>query len=253
MKKAEIADWKQAVHLAYTEFARRFTDQRWDARFNVAYMVGKLLTDYELLGQVPDLRAHTVLNIGCCEPIDEFYFAARVARWIALDINPEVLARARQLLQADLAPALSARLEFLVGDAARLPVADRSCDVVVSFSTIDHIPDPEARARSIDEMCRAVRPGGYLVLTLPNRYSLTGWQIWRDRRRHALAYGFAACFSPRAVRRQLSRNGMHVLAFTSSAFNPHTSFLDRVLRKAGLAGIKKFFGGRFGFLARRPG
>jgi len=250
MKNAELTHWEEAVRRAYSRLAREFAAKHWDLRFNLAYMLGKLLTDYTLLTRVA-LHERSVLNIGCCEPIDEFYFACHARRWVALDINPEVLDRARGLLAADLAPALMARLAFLAGDAARLPLAEASFDVVLSFSTIDHIPDPVARRRAIDEMCRVVRPGGYLVLTLPNRYSATAWHIWRGRRRGDLPYGFAACFSPLAVRRQLRRNQMEVLAFASSFFNPHTSLFDRVLRRVGLGGVKKFFGGRFGFLARR--
>lgn len=251
MKAAEILAWEQAVREAYTRQAQRSRVKHWEIRFDFGYILGKLLTDYTLLGRL-DLAGRTVLNVGCCEPIDEFYFAARVGRWFALDINPDVLQQARALLAADLSGELFRRLEFVTGDAAALPFPDASFDVVVSFSTIDHIPSPEARWRSIDELCRVVKPGGHLVLTLPNKlnwYEVT--YTWLGRRRRSLAYGYAVCFWPWQVRAALRRNGMRTLEFTSSAFNPHTSRLDWLLRRTRLAMLKKWMGGRMGFLAQR--
>ena len=141
MKPAEILAWEQAVREAYTRQAQRSRARHWDIRYDFGYLVGKLLTDYTLLGRL-ELAGRSVLNVGCCEPIDELYFAPRVGRWLALDINPQVLEQARALLEADLSSGLMRRLAFVTGDAAALPFADASVDVVVSFSTIDHIPSP---------------------------------------------------------------------------------------------------------------
>jgi SAM-dependent methyltransferase len=52
------------------------------------------------------------------------------------------------------------------GDATRLPLATASFDAVVSFETIEHLPDAEAMVR---EVRRVLRPGGRLVLSTPNR------------------------------------------------------------------------------------
>jgi SAM-dependent methyltransferase len=52
------------------------------------------------------------------------------------------------------------------GDATRLPLADGSIDLVVSFETLEHVPDAEAMVR---EIRRVLRPNGRLVLSTPNR------------------------------------------------------------------------------------
>jgi ubiquinone/menaquinone biosynthesis C-methylase UbiE len=52
------------------------------------------------------------------------------------------------------------------GDATHLPFADGSIDLVVSFETLEHVPDAEAMVR---EIRRVLRPRGRLVLSTPNR------------------------------------------------------------------------------------
>jgi ubiquinone/menaquinone biosynthesis C-methylase UbiE len=51
-------------------------------------------------------------------------------------------------------------------DATRLPLATASIDQVVSFETIEHVPDAAALIR---ELRRVLKPGGHLVLSTPNR------------------------------------------------------------------------------------
>ena len=65
----------------------------------------------------------------------------------------------------DFAPLRGSRRQ-VQADAARLPLADASMDVIVSFETIEHVPDARAL---VHELRRVLRPGGVLVLSTPNR------------------------------------------------------------------------------------
>jgi SAM-dependent methyltransferase len=51
-------------------------------------------------------------------------------------------------------------------DAAKLPLKTASVDEIVSFETIEHVPDACAL---VGELRRVLRPGGHLVLSTPNR------------------------------------------------------------------------------------
>jgi SAM-dependent methyltransferase len=51
-------------------------------------------------------------------------------------------------------------------DATCLPFHPHSLDLVVSFETIEHVPDAQALVR---EVRRVLKPGGRLVLSTPNR------------------------------------------------------------------------------------
>lgn len=56
--------------------------------------------------------------------------------------------------------------ELVVADATRLPLASAALDTVVSFETIEHVPDAPALVR---ELRRVLKPGGRLILSTPNR------------------------------------------------------------------------------------
>jgi SAM-dependent methyltransferase len=55
---------------------------------------------------------------------------------------------------------------LVVADATRLPMRTASMDQVVSFETIEHVPDAQAL---VAEVRRVLRPGGRLILSTPNR------------------------------------------------------------------------------------
>ena len=55
---------------------------------------------------------------------------------------------------------------FEVADLRRLPFGDGEFDLIVSFETIEHVPDPET---VLDELARVLKPGGLLLVSTPNR------------------------------------------------------------------------------------
>jgi SAM-dependent methyltransferase len=81
---------------------------------------------------------------------------------------------ARSLLAGDLTPSLVQRARAHYGnrvdvrefDAATIPVADRSADVVILFEAIYYLPDVE---RFLTEARRVLRPGGTLLLSSANK------------------------------------------------------------------------------------
>lgn len=56
-------------------------------------------------------------------------------------------------------------------DVARLPVASACADAVVSWDVLEHVRQP---ADALSELVRVARPGGIVVLALPNVVSLKG-------------------------------------------------------------------------------
>lgn len=51
-----------------------------------------------------------------------------------------------------------------VTDATKLPIKDASVDMVITESTLEHIPDVEL---AIQEICRIVKPGGFVYISVP--------------------------------------------------------------------------------------
>jgi SAM-dependent methyltransferase len=85
--------------------------------------------------------------------------AGGAAAVIGVDLSAEAIAYARTHFAA-------ARVNFLVADATGLPLPPGSCEAVVSFETLEHVPDQHAFLR---EVARVVRPGGVFICSTPNR------------------------------------------------------------------------------------
>jgi SAM-dependent methyltransferase len=66
----------------------------------------------------------------------------------------------------DLATLRGLHARRIQGDATRLPFADLTADVVVSFETIEHVNDATAL---VAEFRRVLKSGGDLILSTPNR------------------------------------------------------------------------------------
>lgn len=58
--------------------------------------------------------------------------------------------------------------EFRPIESPRWPVDDQSIDLAVSDAVLEHIPDPD---QYFAECQRVVKPGGYLCIRTPNRWS----------------------------------------------------------------------------------
>ncbi len=97
------------------------------------------------------LALGSVVELGCCFG----FLSLRLARdghpVTALDLSPGTVA-----LLASVAPALGTALHMLVGDAAAVPLADRSADTVLAVHLLEHLP-PALAPRVLAEMLRVAR------------------------------------------------------------------------------------------------
>jgi arsenite methyltransferase len=98
----------------------------------------------------------TVIDIGCGAGTDLLLAARRVGtngRAIGIDMTEAMRDRAMHgASQCGLD-----HVDVCSGDATRLPVDDRSVDVVISNGVINLVPEKE---RAIAEIARVLRPGG---------------------------------------------------------------------------------------------
>ena len=114
-----------------------------------------------------------VLDLGSGAGTDSLIAAQMVGeegRVTGIDMTQEMLAKAR----AAAAEMGATNVEFVEGEAERLPFPDASFDVVISNGVIDLIPDKDA---VFTELYRVLAPGGRIQLadvTIQNPVSAEG-------------------------------------------------------------------------------
>jgi len=103
------------------------------------------------------VREKRVLDIAC----GEGYGAAALQKAGALAVTGVDVSEAA-CLHAHCKYGIAVR----PGTAEQIPLSDGSADVVVSFETIEHVPNP---GRFLDECARVLAPGGMLIISTPNK------------------------------------------------------------------------------------
>jgi SAM-dependent methyltransferase len=99
--------------------------------------------------------------------------ADRFERVVGIDVSPEMVRRARELVPEP-------RITFELGDGASLAsLASGSVDLVLSFTVFQHIPDREVIERYLLEAGRVLRPGGVLVFQWNNTPGAFRWTLRR--------------------------------------------------------------------------
>lgn len=138
----------------------------------------------ELAAVTPGLE---VADIGCGTGIYTGELLAAGARVVGVDISPEMLAIAAAKNEE-----YGDAVRFLAGDAAALPFADGSFDMVTSITAMEFFSKP---ADCLQEMYRVVKPGGRLIVATLGSLSPWSWQrrlktfFRRTVFRHAHFYG----------------------------------------------------------------
>lgn len=104
-----------------------------------------------------DISGKDVLDLGP-SPVDALMYARHARSWTCVDSDSGVLAECDCHV-----PGI---VPVLADLGAPLPIFDACIDVVLDFSTGDHLRDRDVMRR---EVYRVLRPGGRYLVTYPNR------------------------------------------------------------------------------------
>lgn len=86
---------------------------------------------------------------------------AQCARVIGMDLSYLALNQSQQNM--------ATAIPLICAKGSAIPLRDDTFDGVYSFEVLEHLPDPLAAVR---EMIRIVKPGGFVLLSFPHRFSL---------------------------------------------------------------------------------
>jgi ubiquinone/menaquinone biosynthesis C-methylase UbiE len=106
------------------------------------------------------------LDCGCGPGILQDVFAGHAIDYWAMDISEEMLKLARR--RSGDGREISGRKHLTRGDVESLPFQSASFDAAASLGVIEYL---EGDDRILAEMARVVRPGGYVLIAVTNKYS----------------------------------------------------------------------------------
>src|SRR5215831_16552047 len=178
-------------------------------------------------------RQRKALDAGCSHGVYSILLAESGFTVLGIDINNEEVERARTWARNR---GLNALVEFQVGDIQAINSADSSFDLVVCSEVLEHIDNPSSGAK---ELYRVLRPGGRLIMSMPNMGSLFGLLQWSYRRsglRAALGRPPLDAFQIQHSRywfgnilKMLKQTGFHVEAVHSTSHVPFLWEVDAFL------------------------
>lgn len=130
----------------------------------------KVMIFERILRQLPEDAA--VLEIGCGN-----------GAWLRLlrERHPKLKAFGLDVSSEAVAISTGHGIQPTLGDARNMPYPDDTFDLVFSFGTIEYFPETE---RAVWEHIRVMKPGGFVWIEIPNRWSLQGLEAAISNARH---------------------------------------------------------------------
>lgn len=107
-----------------------------------------------------------VLDAGCGSSTKSIHLARRGYAVVAVDVSEKILERARQ---AVIESGFQSRVTHEWADLTAMSFKNGIFDRVLCWGVLMHVPDVE---KAISELVRVTRPGGTIILSEGNMYSL---------------------------------------------------------------------------------
>jgi ubiquinone/menaquinone biosynthesis C-methylase UbiE len=144
-----------------------------DVKFKPTYRIGLThhLRENKIYEFLNPGRLDTVLDIACASGRQLFQICHQIKQGHGVDISKAFLAKAKERTQKR----AIRNLDFQEGVIENIPFADGYFDKVICAEVLEHVFDKDV---ALSEVRRVLRPGGILVISVPN---LNADGTWRGR------------------------------------------------------------------------
>ena len=126
-------------------------------------MEGRIKVDhlnrYYFAANIADLSSKTILDIASGSGYGSYIISEHAEHVYGVDISQEAIEYSQEHYN-------KTNLTFIQGDACKIPLKDRTIDMVISFETIEHT---DAQETMISEIKRVLKPDGFLIISSPNK------------------------------------------------------------------------------------
>ena len=144
----------------------RYRDKLWsweelDKYLEQAYSKEKFSRPSRITLALDLVEGESVLDIGCHAGAYSHYLACKGHKVVAADVDEDVLKIARRKYSHP-------DLQFVRTDGEKLDFEDGSFDSVLLLEVLEHCRHPRGL---VQEIHRVLRPGGFLILSVPNAAS----------------------------------------------------------------------------------
>jgi SAM-dependent methyltransferase len=179
-----------------------------------------LTVDFARLQLQPGVR---VLDVGCGNGRHAFEALRRGADVIAIDLDSAALADVDEMAAAMTQAGEAGdggSLRTVVADARTLPFEDGAFDVVIAAEVLEHIREDRT---AIAELCRVLRPGGLLAVTVPRWWpERVCWALSSEY--HDIPGGHVRIYRRSDLVRRLRRSGLVVAPSHHHAHALHSPY-----------------------------
>ena len=150
--------------------------------------VGKLQLREQLINSLSLRGTEMVLDVGCGRGLLLNAAARRLATGKAIGIDlwqsaDQTGNRLETTLTNAQAEGVANRVEVMTGDMRKLPLEDKTFDVVVSSLAIHNIRDKDGRDKAVREIARVLKPNGQAALLdfrCTDQYAQTLQELWSE-------------------------------------------------------------------------
>jgi len=188
-----------------------------------ANIARNLIVEYEqkvrsemVISMIDPKPEEVILDGGCGNARDLIQLAPHGCKCVGIDFSPNMVEEAKK----ELATRNIQRVEVEVGDLTSLRFPDETFDKVFASEVLEHVPD---YGKAISEMARVLKPGGWAVITTPNRHSLYGFdryviceKILRLKPRHP----YDEWKTHKELARALENNGFEIARSAGACYMP---------------------------------